>query len=125
MKRTDFNSLSLDELSALHDKVAALLTSRLNAEKRLLEKRLASLQSRTTALSSDNRQHRASSERRVRRYYPEVVPKYRNPADPSETWAGRGKQPRWLRAQLQSGKRIENFLIDQAGRRTQRKRLAR
>ncbi len=41
-----------------------------------------------------------------------VFPKYRNPAKPSETWAGRGKKPRWLTAQLKSGKRIDEFRID-------------
>ncbi|MET3928995.1 H-NS histone family protein [Lysobacter soli] len=40
-----------------------------------------------------------------------VAPKYRNPANPSETWAGRGKQPRWLAAQTSAGKKLEDFLI--------------
>ena len=40
-----------------------------------------------------------------------VEPKYRNPANPSETWAGRGKQPRWLAAQTSAGKKLEDFLI--------------
>lgn len=40
-----------------------------------------------------------------------VAPKYRNPANPSETWAGRGKQPRWLAAQTGAGKKLEDFLI--------------
>jgi hypothetical protein len=30
---------------------------------------------------------------------------------PSETWAGRGKQPRWLTAQLRSGKLLDDFRI--------------
>jgi len=51
---------------------------------------------------------------RVRRPYPAVVPKYRNPERPSETWAGRGKTPRWLTAQLKSGRRIDDFRIRQA-----------
>ncbi|WP_426414010.1 H-NS family nucleoid-associated regulatory protein [Bradyrhizobium ganzhouense] len=46
-----------------------------------------------------------------RRPYPKVLPKYRNPKNLSETWAGRGKQPRWLRAQLRSGKKLHDFLI--------------
>ena len=46
-----------------------------------------------------------------RRPYPPVSPKYRNPDQPSETWAGRGKQPRWLVAQLDLGRRIEDFSI--------------
>ena len=40
-----------------------------------------------------------------------VAPKYRNPANPSETWAGRGKQPRWLSAYTNAGRKLEDFLI--------------
>jgi DNA-binding protein H-NS len=38
------------------------------------------------------------SEPRAQRKYPRVFPKFRNPKEPSETWSGRGKQPRWLAA---------------------------
>lgn len=40
-----------------------------------------------------------------------VPPKYRNPANKEETWTGRGKQPRWLAAQIAKGKKVEDFLI--------------
>lgn len=40
-----------------------------------------------------------------------VAPKYRNPANPAETWAGRGKQPKWLAAETSKGRRLEDFLI--------------
>ena len=40
-----------------------------------------------------------------------VPPKYRNPADPSQTWAGRGQQPKWLAAETGKGRRLEEFLI--------------
>lgn len=40
-----------------------------------------------------------------------VAPKYRNPANPSETWAGRGKQPRWLAAYTDAGRKLDEFLI--------------
>ena len=40
-----------------------------------------------------------------------VAPKYRNPANPSETWAGRGKQPKWLAAETDKGRKLEEFLI--------------
>ena len=49
-----------------------------------------------------------------RRSYPTVLPKYRNLDQPLETWAGRGKQPRSLVAQLRSGKRIDDFRIKKA-----------
>lgn len=40
-----------------------------------------------------------------------VAPKYRNPASPTETWTGRGKQPRWLAALTATGRRLDEFLI--------------
>ena len=40
-----------------------------------------------------------------------VAPKYRNPANSAETWAGRGKPPRWLATYLDNGRKIEEFLI--------------
>lgn len=40
-----------------------------------------------------------------------VKPKYRNPADPSQTWSGRGKRPRWFNAALSAGKKEKDLLI--------------
>lgn len=40
-----------------------------------------------------------------------VAPKYRNPANPAETWSGRGKHPRWMAAHLAAGKTPADFLI--------------
>ena len=40
------------------------------------------------------------------------TPKYRDPAKPENTWAGRGKQPMWLKEKLEAGAKLEDFLID-------------
>jgi len=40
-----------------------------------------------------------------------VKPKYRNPGNKNETWAGRGLKPRWLTAALKQGKKLEDFAI--------------
>ena len=40
-----------------------------------------------------------------------VAAKYVNPDDPSETWTGRGRKPRWLTAKIQEGAKLERFLI--------------
>ena len=40
-----------------------------------------------------------------------VAAKYANPDDPSETWAGRGRKPRWLAAKLKNGEKMDKFLI--------------
>lgn len=37
--------------------------------------------------------------------------KYRNPADKSQTWAGRGIRPKWLTAALKGGKKLEDFAV--------------
>ena len=32
------------------------------------------------------------------------VPKYANPANPSKTWTGKGRQPEWFKAAMAAGK---------------------
>ena len=105
MKRNDFKSMSTDELWALHEEIASRLAASLLAEKRVLEDRLKQLKGGAEA----GRESSSTG----RRPYPTVVPKFRNPDRPSETWAGRGKTPRWLAAKLKSGKRIDDFRIKQ------------
>ena len=80
MKRTELDGLSTDDLWSLHIELSQLLQQRIQQEKLQLEERLKLL---TAPVSR-------------RRPYPPVPPKYRNPDRPSETWAGRGKRPRWL-----------------------------
>jgi DNA-binding protein H-NS len=95
MKRTELDRMSTDDLWSLHVEVSQLLQQRIQAEKLHLEERLRQLKAPVSG----------------RRPYPPVSPKYRNPEQPSETWAGRGRQPRWLITQLNSGKRIDDFRI--------------
>ena len=40
-----------------------------------------------------------------------LPPRYRNPKNRKETWAGRGHRPRWLVAALKGGKKLEKFAI--------------
>ena len=42
-----------------------------------------------------------------------VKAKYRNKKT-GDTWAGRGKQPRWMTAELKAGKKREDFLVTKA-----------
>jgi len=119
LSKYHLTSLSADELWALHEQVGAILSERISSEKRELEERLAKLNGSLNADRAKNKNENSSpSERRaVRRKYPPVLPKFRNPSDPSETWAGRGKQPRWMVTQLKAGKKMDDFLIDRSKRR--------
>lgn len=42
-----------------------------------------------------------------------VAPKYRNPADATQTWSGRGLKPTWLAAAIEAGATLDSFLIEQ------------
>lgn len=37
-----------------------------------------------------------------------VPARYRNPVDQSQQWSGRGRQPRWVKALVASGKNLDN-----------------
>jgi DNA-binding protein H-NS len=100
MKDHNLKSMSAEELWNLHELVVVELTRKMSAERASLEQRLRQLGSIVS-----------SEVKRERRRYPKVLPKYRNPNNRSETWAGRGKRPRWLDAQLRSGKKLDDFLI--------------
>ncbi|MHB1944288.1 MAG: H-NS histone family protein [Metallibacterium sp.] len=39
-----------------------------------------------------------------------VAVKYRNPANKEQTWAGRGKRPRWFHEALAAGKKEKDLL---------------
>ena len=99
MERSGLNSMSTDELWRLHEQVVSILTRKIAEEKSKLEQRLRRLSGNS-----------AVSRGRPRRPYPKVLPKYQNPRDPSEKWSGRGKRPRWVRAQLRAGKKLDHFL---------------
>jgi DNA-binding protein H-NS len=109
MTQAEFESMSVDELWALHSKVALVLARKIKEEKARLESRLRQL-GRGVEVKDDT----------ARRPYPKVFPKYRNPAKPTETWAGRGKTPRWLSIQLKSGKKLGDFRIPSSSGRKRR-----
>src|SRR5476649_2212503 len=110
--KLNLDALSIDEMWLLHEEIGRVLSVRLTSEKRELEKRLAQLRRERDARSLDGPDARAAKDMpRARRKYPQVFPKYRNPTEPSETWSGRGKRPRWLAAALKTGHTIEEFVI--------------
>jgi DNA-binding protein H-NS len=109
----DLAPMSIDELSKLHETVEAVLAKKIAAEIIALERYLQRLGPAADIVQAGYQKPSKAADA-GRRPYPPVLPKYRNPTRPSETWTGRGKQPQWLTVQLESGKRIEDFRIDLA-----------
>jgi DNA-binding protein H-NS len=109
----NLKSMSIDKLTKLRDQVDTALHSRVADERRTLEaeltklSRLSTSQSRSKGLGLGVRGP--------------VAPKYRNPENPSETWAGRGLTPRWLAAAIKAGKKLEHFSIAQKAKQATKK----
>jgi DNA-binding protein H-NS len=104
----NLKSMSIDALIGLRGKIDAVLGAKVADERRTLESELAKL-SRVEAGAGRSK---GAFGRGVRG---KVAPKYRNPENPSETWAGRGLKPRWLAAALKSGRKLDDFVIGGAG----------
>jgi DNA-binding protein H-NS len=96
----DLESMALEELWTLREAVRSILSEKLEVQRRELHRRLEAL-----GLKSGDQPN--ISPRRGRK----VPPKFQNPAQPSQTWNGRGSQPSWLRHILEGGSSIEEFRI--------------
>jgi DNA-binding protein H-NS len=112
MKQPDaiklIGSMNFDELLAVKAKVEAAIEARISEERRRLTaslERLESLSQTTKGIRGS-----ARSNGHAKRT---LAAKYRNPANPKETWAGRGLRPRWLVAALKGGKKkLADFAVD-------------
>jgi DNA-binding protein H-NS len=111
MRKLDPEAMELEELWLLHEELTKILSEKISAEKLQLEKRLAQLNRVERIGEAGTSSAEPRIDRPQRRKYPKVLPKYCNPSAPEETWSGRGRQPRWLVAALQSGHKLEDFLI--------------
>jgi DNA-binding protein H-NS len=107
VKSVNLKAMSFDALIDLRDTADRLIRRRAKKEARGLQERLARL---TGFVGSFLPGRRRSLKGR------KVAPKYRNPANRSETWAGRGVRPRWLQAYLKDGRKLEEFAIGKGGR---------
>jgi DNA-binding protein H-NS len=102
MKDRELEKMELDDLWDLHQKIIEVLDRKLENEKRKLQSQLDELCRKFGGSPTDIPQ---------RRPYPKVKPKYRNPNNPSETWSGRGKTPRWVAELIASGTQLDEFKI--------------
>jgi DNA-binding protein H-NS len=98
----NLKSMSLDQLSKLREQVAAALNTKVVEERRAVQDQLSKLD----RLAGGSRGNGFRGGLRGA-----VAPKYCNPDNPAETWAGRGLKPRWLDAALKTGKKLEDFSI--------------
>jgi len=101
----NLKSMSIDKLVGLREQVDALLNSKVVDQRRTLESELSKLTRYQGGAARGKLAGRGGLRGRP------VAAKYRNPANPAETWAGRGLKPRWLTAAIKAGKKQDDFLI--------------
>jgi len=103
-------SMSFEELLALKNQVEALIADRASAVRKQLQEKLSQIEgyARTPtarrAYAGRGRRPHALKGRKL-------VPKYRNPKNTSETWAGRGMMPLWLKALIAKGHKPAEFAV--------------
>ena len=103
-KTVALKTMSIDKLVTLRDQVEAALASKVTEQRRALESELSKLGGFSGGPGRAKGFGRGGARGAV-------APKYRNPDNPSETWAGRGLKPRWLAAAIKEGKKLEDFAI--------------
>jgi DNA-binding protein H-NS len=109
----NLKSMPIERLIKLKDQVERALGSKVAETRRTLQSNLSKL----TGLGVASMRRGTGGK---------VAPKYRNPDNPDQTWAGRGLKPRWLAAALKAGKKLEYFSITESkamkkGRKTKAK----
>jgi DNA-binding protein H-NS len=100
----NLKAMTVDKLTALRAQVDAAISAKVAEERRTVQEQLAKLD----RLMGSGARAKAAGRGGVRGA---VAPKYRNPENPEETWAGRGLKPRWLAAALKSGGKLEDFSV--------------
>ena len=101
----DLEKMSLEELKKLQKDVANEIK---NFKDRDKKKKLAEVE----AFARERGLNPADlSELVKRRTRKPAKPKYANPADPAQTWTGRGRRPRWIEEALAKGKTLDQMAI--------------
>ena len=99
----DVNTLSKDELQKLKADVEKALKS-IDSRRKLEAKKAADAAAKQFGFSLDELVETDGKPGKG-------IPKFANPADPAQTWTGRGRKPNWVIAWLNDGKAIEDLAI--------------
>ena len=103
----DLNELSLAELKKLQKSVAAAISNFADREKAHAR---AELEAKARELGFDLASLVGTNPSRKGSRAPATA-KYRNPADATDTWSGRGRRPLWFVAAIAAGKSEHDLAI--------------
>ena len=102
----DLNALDLKDLKSLQSKVAKAIST---FEERRKKEALAKLDETARELGFASLAELTGTAAPRKRAV--IGAKYANPANPSDTWSGRGRKPRWFEAALNEGRSPEDLAV--------------
>lgn len=105
----DLSKLSVEELKKLTAEAEALIESKKDQEVENAYNQIIKIADSVGLSLEQLIEYGAQKRKKTTRK--SVEPRYRNKNNSAETWTGRGKQPRWLVAELEKGAKLEDFLI--------------
>ncbi|QWT46020.1 H-NS histone family protein [Azospira inquinata] len=104
----DISTLSLVELQDLLQQIPAEIKKREEQDKqKVLDELKALAESRGFSLDSLVKAKEKGKVKAVRT----VKAKYRNPANPEQTWTGRGRKPQWVAEWIAGGRSIDELAV--------------
>lgn len=104
----DLNSMSLRELKDLQVRVNRAVAT---YEDRRKKEALAELEDKARELGFSLSELLAAQSQRPVRTRAAGTAKFANPLDPSETWTGRGRKPKWFTDALAMGQSPEDMAV--------------
>ena len=108
MKDNQLNKLTIKQLNDLKGRIDRIIEAKQVSERDDLKAKFALMAAQAGfALGDIVRTAPGTRSTKGRK----VAAKYANPADRSQTWAGRGRMPRWMTAKLKSGAKVDDFRI--------------
>jgi DNA-binding protein H-NS len=98
--------LTFEQLAKLAEAIQSLLDAKRHELREQLRKELIE---KARLLGIEPTELLPSHKARVNRS--EVNPKYRDTRDPTQTWSGRGRVPKWLHERIAAGENKDDYLI--------------
>ncbi|HET6568322.1 MAG TPA: H-NS histone family protein [Rhodothermales bacterium] len=102
----DLSNKSRTELFSLQDQILREIEKRTRQEKEEALRKIRSIADEAGIPLSE-----ISGTPRGNKRKGKAPIKYRDPNNPENTWAGRGRKPKWLEEALARGKKVEDFAV--------------
>ncbi|MET0981057.1 MAG: H-NS histone family protein [Telluria sp.] len=107
MANVDLSDYNLGELKGLQHDIEKAIKNRQQQELRKAREQIMAI-AKDAGVSVEELLA-ASAKKAKKESGQKVKPQYQNPEDTSQTWTGRGRQPRWIADGLASGKKLDDF----------------